>query len=97
VQRLGHHYFIQTPYRYFPIEPHFYMPFWVFWPTACKVWALRRFSLGWYGRQPDNLAAKAAIESVRLLTVHEMQLLFPNSQMRLERIGPITKSIIVFR
>ena len=37
IYRVGNCYFVQTPNRYFPIEPHFLFPFFNFLPMKIKV------------------------------------------------------------
>jgi len=94
VRRVSKAYLVQTPNRYFPLEPHFLLPLWQFYPKALRRMLYTRFTLGWMQRQPEPLLALAEIEQVRLLNVGEMQRLFPDAEIRRERIGPLTKSII---
>ena len=46
IRRVGRRYFVQTPNRYFPIEPHFLFPGFQFLPVAARAALLRRFDLG---------------------------------------------------
>jgi hypothetical protein len=46
VARIGKRYYVQTPNRYFPIEPHFVFPFFQFLPIPVRVWLLQHFKLG---------------------------------------------------
>lgn len=96
VQRVARAIFIQTPNRYFPIEPHFLMPLWQFYPVSIRVALLRRFSLGWIPRTPDAEAARAEILQIRLLDAAEMQTLFPATAIYREKLGPLTKSIVAW-
>jgi hypothetical protein len=97
IRRVSKAYFVQTPNRYFPLEPHFLMPFWQFYPKAFRRILCSRFTLGWMKRQPDPLLARAEIEQVRLLNAGEMRRLFPDAEISYERIGPLTKSLIAIR
>jgi len=58
-------YFITSPNRYFPIEPHALLPFYQFYPACMKPLALR-FSLGYMKE----------VEQINLLTRKKMQSLF---------------------
>ncbi len=49
IQRVGKRYFVQTPYRYFPIEPHFLFPFFQFLPRLCASDARALFPPGMDG------------------------------------------------
>jgi hypothetical protein len=93
VRRVGKRYFVQTPNRYFPIEPHFLLPLFQFYPRTLQVELTRRFALGWYERIPDLDAARAHVASHRLLTRREMQALFPDAELQEERIAGLTKSL----
>ena len=97
VRRVSKAYLVQTPNRYFPLEPHYLLPLWQFYPKALRRMLHTRFMLGWMKRQTDPLLALAEIEQVRLLNIGEMQRLFPDAEISRERIGPLTKSIIAIR
>jgi len=56
-----------------------------------------RFRLGWMKRQGDPLLAQAEIEQVRLLNAREMRCLFPDAELRREKLGPLIKSLIAVR
>lgn len=97
IRRVGKSYLVQTPNRYFPVESHFLLPLWQFYPKALRRILCTRFNVGWMRRQPDPLLALAEIEQIRLLNAGEMRRLFPDAEISRERIGPFTKSIIAVR
>jgi hypothetical protein len=97
VRRVARAYFVQTPNRYFPLEPHFLFPFWQFLPLWFRAALHRRAKLGWMHRQPDDLLARADVEQVRLLNRREMNRLFPDATIQDETLGPFTKSLIAIR
>ncbi|MCB0358878.1 MAG: class I SAM-dependent methyltransferase [Bdellovibrionales bacterium] len=97
VRRLAPCYFIQTPNRYFPIEPHFLMPLFQFYPRWLQVFLIRRFDLGFTRREPDAEAARRTAESVRLLDKADMARLFPDAQLLEERLFGLTKSLVAVR
>jgi hypothetical protein len=43
---------------------------------------------------PDPLMARAEVEQIRLLSAGEMRQLFPEAEIRFEKIGPLVKSIV---
>jgi Methyltransferase domain len=89
VSRVADRYFVQTPNRYFPIEPHYQFPFFQFLPRRARQALNRRFTLGW---QP-----KGEWEEITLLTAGDMQRLFPDAEIRRERVVGLTKSLIAVR
>jgi hypothetical protein len=97
VRRVGRGYFVQTPNRWFPLEPHYLMPLWQFWPLRLRAWLQRRRTLGWMRCQPDPLCARAEVEQVRLLDGWEMRRLFPDGERLAERVGPLVKSWVARR
>lgn len=92
-RRTGRRYFIQTPNRYFPLEPHFLVPGYQFFPLWLQTILLQRFNLGWYQRIPDRQAAVRHIRTHRLLTAAELRRLFPGCQIHRERLFGLTKSL----
>lgn len=96
VRRVGHYYYVQTPNRYFPLEPHFLFPGFQFLPLAVRVWLVRHFSLGWFPRMPDAAQALAEVSSIRLLGEAEFKALFPGAAVFKERYLGLTKSFVAY-
>jgi hypothetical protein len=95
VKTLAPRYWVQTPYRYFPIEPHWLFPGLQFLPLnlrakAIVIWPLSPASP--HGRE----AITDALE-VELLSVTEMKYLFDDSRIIRERVLGLTKSVIAVR
>jgi SAM-dependent methyltransferase len=95
VRRVGRRYFVQTPYRYFPVEPHFVFPMFQFLPLSIRTLLVQNFNLGWIARQPDRKQAANEVRSINLLSRRELQSLFPDGQMMEERLLGLTKSLII--
>lgn len=94
VHRLAEHHWVQTPYRYFPLEPHWLFPGMQFMPTAARVQIARYWPL----LRAAN--AENAIHMVlwtELIGVTEMRDYFPNSTILHERVLGMTKSLIAVK
>ncbi len=96
LKRIGKRYFLQTPNRFFPIEPHFLFPLFQFFPLWLKVWLVSRFDVGWYTRTSDRQKAIETVKSIRLLSKQELQKLFPGATIYKEKFLGFTKSFIVY-
>ena len=94
-RRVGRRLYLQTPNRYFPLEPHFLFPFFALFPINVRAFLLQHFDLGWHPRQPDRRAALREVRSVRLMTGRELRRAFPGARIERERILGLTKSFIV--
>lgn len=90
------HHWIQTPYRYFPIEPHWLFPGFQFLPAHVRVSLSHRWPLG-HVRSPDRSAALVDVTGVELLGRTEMAGYFPDSEIWPERFGGLTKSLVAVR
>jgi SAM-dependent methyltransferase len=86
VRRVGRRYFVQTPNRYFLIDPAYQLPFFHFLPTRVQRWINARMTLGW--RNKGNW-----IET-RYLSAKELRRLFPDAEIRRERLVGLTKSLM---
>ena len=95
IRRVAPVFVMQTPNRYFPLEPHFYVPFFPFIPLGISTWLHRRFQLGWFVPEPDELKARIDCDEIRLLTRKELTLLFPKAELYPERLAGLVKSFIV--
>ncbi|OJH38985.1 class I SAM-dependent methyltransferase [Cystobacter ferrugineus] len=96
VRRVGRRYFVQTPNRGFPMEPHFMVPFFQFMPTEAKIFLAMHFDLGWTKKRATVQEARELVESIRLLTEPQMRQLFPSATMQKEEFLGLTKSFIVY-
>lgn len=97
VRRVGSNYFIQTPNYYFPIEPHWLVPFFQFLPFGVKVFLTRNLYLGNHPKAESKEAAIDRVEETKLLKEKEMKKLFPEGLVYRERILGLTKSIVMYR
>ena len=82
IRRVARRFFVQTPNRWFPIEPHVLLPLFQFLPRAVRR-RLWRFGAG-----------GGEFEDIALLDRRELARLFPDAQILRERVGPLTKSLI---
>jgi SAM-dependent methyltransferase len=96
IRRVGRRYFVQTPNRYFPIEPHFLTPGFQFMPVSVRAWLVSQFNIGWYQRITDKLEARREVESVALLSSEQLRQLFPEARIYRERILGLTKSLVAY-
>jgi methyltransferase family protein len=97
VRRLAPVYWVQTPNFWFPVEPHFLTPLWHYLPVRVRVELLRRRRWGWRGPCPDRAEADALVREIRLMSGSELERVFPDSDLRRERIGPLVKSFVAVR
>ncbi len=95
--RVGKNYFIQTPNKYFPIEPHWVFPFFQFLPFGLKVFLTQHFNLGHIPKAKNKEAAISLVKEVRLLTKKEFINLFKDSQMYCEKFLFLNKSFSVYK
>lgn len=82
VRRLAPVYFVQTPNYWFPIEPHYKLPFVQFLPSPLRNRVRDHY---WPGH------------SIELVGARQMRTLFPDATIERERIAGLTKSLIAVR
>lgn len=96
VQRVGRKFFVQTPNRAFPLEPHFLFPWFQYLPRGLRIAMVQRFNMGWYERRPRREDAAALVDEHRLLSDGELRALFPTAAIYRERILGLTKSFVAY-
>ena len=96
IRRVARCYFVQTPNRYFFLEPHYLVPFFQFLPLAVRAWLLAHFSLGWGQKAASLEAARNEAAATNLLGETRLRQLFPGSKLYREKLGPLVKSITVY-
>jgi hypothetical protein len=98
VRRTGRAYWVQTPDRRFPIEPHLVTPFLHWLPKRLRVSIARRFTIWSLIERPSpdrwEFYIHHCSEEVRLLGAKELQSMFPEAQIIRERFLGLSKSLI---
>lgn len=98
VRRLAPVYYVQTPYFWCPVDPHFYrIPLFHWLPVSWKLKLLARISPGHFKATKDIGKLMNAIEGSALLDRAQFRTLFPDARIRFEMIGPIPKSLLAER
>jgi hypothetical protein len=98
IRRVGQGYWVQTPNRYFPLEPHLLTPF-VHWlpRNLQRAWVTKWTVWDWI-EHPSHDRREYYIhhflEDIRLLSASELAALFPDAQILRERSSGWTKSLI---
>jgi hypothetical protein len=96
VHTLAGSHWVQTPYRYFPIEPHWVAPGMQFLPLAVRTSLALRWPLG-HTPPADRADALESVLWVELLDRTQMRYYFPDSTLRVERFAGLVKSLIAVR
>ncbi|OXE35157.1 MAG: methyltransferase type 11 [Phenylobacterium zucineum] len=96
-RRLAPAYFVQTPYFWFPIEPHFTAPVFHWLPEGVRAGLLMRRSQGWAPRSADMGEAMRQVRSACLLDKAQMRYLFPDARLAEEKVFGLTKSLMAIR
>ena len=88
IRRLGKQYFVQTPYKHFPIESHSWLPFIAWLPRRLLIPLLRLTNLFWVKKtQPDWY----------LLDESRMRELFDDADIIYERKFGVKKSMMAIK
>ena len=97
IARVGIHYYVQTPNRWFPIEPHFMTPFIQFLNKTLQKRLVRNFTVWGLICRPTQQHCEEYVEEIRLLDYQSMRQLFPDAQIIKEKFLGLTKSLIAVR
>jgi hypothetical protein len=97
VRRLAPRYFVQTPYFWFPIEPHARFPLLHWMPESWRYRILLKRTCGFWKQRLDVGEATKAIQSALLLDKRQMQFLFPDAQIIAEKFFGLPKSLVAIR
>jgi hypothetical protein len=97
VHEAADHHWVQTPYRYFPIEPHWVFPWFQHLPPTAQTTISRVWPLGNYGSIVNREETLPHVLDIELLDMTQMRHYFPGSKIAHERVMGLTKSLIAFR
>jgi hypothetical protein len=93
VLTLAPRHWVQTPYRYFPVEPHWLFPGLQFVPIAARAPLAARWPLS-HSKPVDGASAMAEVQWTELIGIAELRAYFPHSAIRREKVAGLTKSIV---
>lgn len=97
IRRLAPRYFVQTPYFWFPIEPHARFPLLHWMPESWRYRIVMKRACGFWERQPDVGQAVKRIQCAVLVDKQQFEYLFPDARIVSERFLGLTKSMIAIR
>lgn len=93
VHTLADRHWVQTPYRYFPIEPHWIVPGMQHLPVAVRAVLALRWPLV-HTRAGSREEALREVLWTELVDYTQMRMLFPQSRIVTERLAGFPKSLI---
>lgn len=97
VRRVGRAYYIQTPYLWFPIEPHYGVPLFHWLPKAARASIGWRRKIGYRAKAQKYRTAMALADHTELVDMTLMRELFPDGELHKERFLGLVKSLVVTR
>lgn len=97
VRRVARGYVVQTPYFWFPLEPHFMAPIYHWVPESVRAKILLRVPLGHTGKAASLDEAMQRVQSAQLVDATMFGSLFPDAEIRFERVAGLPKSLMGIR
>ena len=95
VRRVGRRYWVQTPHRHFPLEPHFLFPFFQYLPRGPRHVVARHWP--WSFARLLKLDPIYEADHIWLLDRPQLQALFPDARLHDERVLGLLKSVTAVR
>jgi hypothetical protein len=92
IRALAPRHWVQTPYRYFPLEPHWLFPGLQFLPMAARSRLAAHWPLA-HSRPESREAAMSEVQWTELVGVAELRAYFPGARIHHERVAGLTKSL----
>lgn len=96
-RRVGQRLWVQTPAYEFFLEPHFITPFIHWFPAKARQRLLRNFTVWGWIQRPTQADVNNLISEIRLLKRHEMETLFPDCEIFVEKWMGMPKSYVAYR
>lgn len=94
VRRVANCYYVQTPYLWFPIDPHYGVPFIHWMPSVAKASRFSSKKVGFVAKAATYQDALAMADHTQLVDKTLMRALFPDAELKLEKFLGLTKSIM---
>lgn len=97
IRRVGKKYWVQTPNKWFFVEPHLITPWIHYLPPGLQKKLVRYFTIWGLVTKPSRDQVDRFLATTRLLTGKELKRLFPDGKIYRERFLLFTKSFVVYR
>lgn len=95
--RVGRYVFLQTPNKFFFMEPHFLFPFFQWLPLSLRAWLIEKgYTTVGKVYSKNRKSARTCAESIRLLTRRELETFFPDANIKREKFCLMTKSFYLY-
>lgn len=94
LRRVGRRFYVQTPNRWFPFEPHLLTPVIHFMPKGWQRRLIRNCTAWGVFTRPTQATVNEFVRTTRLLDAREMRRLFPGGEIVRERFLHLTKSLV---
>ena len=88
---------MQTPNRYFPVEPHYVFPFLQHMPRAAQAFISVHWPVGNFADLHDRDTAIRDALDIELVSRTEMRRYFPDAEIEAEKLAGLTKSWIAIK
>lgn len=95
-RRVGIRYYLQTPNFWFPVDPHYAVPFFHWLPDCIQVYLFTVVNVG-YARKCEFNVALGWVDSTKIVSAGMIRKLFPDATIRKERFLGLAKSTIAIR
>ena len=92
--RVGRYHYVQTPNKYFVIEPHYLLPYFQFIPKKLRFFILTKTKFSRF-KKWSKKEAQQYLDEIILLSKKDMKELFPSSKLTKEKFMGMTKSFVV--
>lgn len=97
VRRLGRRYFVQTPYFWFPLEPHARTPFLHWLPESMRYRLVMARKCGFWEKASSVGEAMTTVQSAVMLDKAQFRFLFPEASIVTEYAYGMPKSLMAIR
>lgn len=97
VLRCGKQVYLQTPNKWFPVEPHMIALFIHWLPFSVQRHLVRWLSVWGWVTKPNQAEVDEFLKGIRLMSGKEVVELFPGCDIQKEKVLGLVKSFIVVR
>jgi len=95
IRRVAKKYWVQTPYKHFPIEIHFLFPYFQYLPLSLKLIIAKTWPFSFSKKL--GLDPKTTVENIWLLNIREFKSLFYDAEIEKEKFLGLYKSLIAIK